>query len=88
MAIFHSLLAMIPPDDVPALVQAAITSHPGLAGPIVQLATDRVPEEATRIYDAAESVVAGVPFSTSISRFRREKNLASGLKNDGQVAPE
>lgn len=61
-AVVDALVAITPAGKIPTLVRAAILAHPSWAALVVRTATARVPEQAARIWQAAESVVVGFAF--------------------------
>jgi hypothetical protein len=61
-AVAEALIAITPAEKIPALVRAAILARPSWAALVVRTATARVPEQAERIWEAAESVVVGFAF--------------------------
>lgn len=60
-AVVRPLLSRIPGNEIPALVRAAVIVRPRLAMTVVRLAADQAPDQAMRIWEAAESVVVGLP---------------------------
>jgi hypothetical protein len=59
-AVVSSLICRVPRDEIPALVRAAVIVRPRLAMTVVRLAVAQAPDQAMRIWDAAESVVVGL----------------------------
>jgi hypothetical protein len=61
-AVIDALVTIVPAEKIPALVRAAILTRPSWAALVVRTATARVPGQAVRIWQAAESVVVGFAF--------------------------
>jgi hypothetical protein len=80
-AVVDALLAITPIGKIPALVRAAILARPSWAALVVRTATARVPEQAVRIWEAAESVVVGFAF------FEPEAALSPGMEFQDSAEP-
>jgi hypothetical protein len=61
-AVVDALTAITPAGEIPLLVRTAILARPSWAALVVRTATARVPEQAGRIWEAAESVVVGFAY--------------------------
>jgi len=61
-AVIAALVTITPAKEIPALVRTAILARPSWATLVVRTATAQVPEQATRIWETAESVVVGLAF--------------------------
>lgn len=87
-AVIEALITITPVKEIPALVRTAILARPSWATLVVRTVTAQVPEQASRIWEAAESVVVGLAFFGSEAALGSEMGYrASMARREQGVLP-